>query len=144
MHGELVKTIGLLTLYGEAVGLRPARDVLGTVFDKSDSNDVTEALTLLEYESIVVFRRHSAAFGLWEGSDIDLEAAFEAARGHHGGESLHRRLLRAGRPRPLVARAHYVKTGTLRFFEPRLAATDADSVERALGEPSVPTDSCFS
>ena len=133
---ELVKTIGLLTLYGEAVGLRPAREVLGTVFDKSDANDVTDALTLLEHESIVVFRRHSGAFGLWEGSDVDLEAAFETARGHHGGEPLHRRLLRAGRPRPLVARAHYIKNGTLRFFEPRLAATDADSVERALGEHS--------
>ena len=47
---------------------------------------------------------------------------------------LHRRLLRAGRPRPLVARAHYVKTGTLRFFEPRLAATDAGSIDRALHE----------
>ena len=133
---DLVKTIGLLTLYGEAVGLRPSREVLGTVFDRSDSNDITEALALLERESIVVFRRHSGAFGLWEGSDIDLEAAFETARGHHGGEPLHRRLLRAGRPRPLVARAHYVKTGTLRFFEPRLAATNAGSVERALGEPS--------
>ena len=133
---DLVKTIGLLTLYGEAMGLRPAPDVLGTIFDKSDPNDVAEALTLLERESIIVFRRHSGAFGLWEGSDIDLEAAFETARGHHGGEPLDRRLLRAGRPRPLVARAHYVKTGTLRFFEPRLAATDADSVERALGEPS--------
>ena len=133
---ELVKTIGLLTLYGEAVGLRPAREVLDIVFDESDSNDVTEALTLLERESIVVFRRHSGAFGLWEGSDVDLEAAFETARGHHGGEPLHRRLLRAGQPRPLVARAHYVKNGTLRFFEPRLAATNADSVERALGEPS--------
>ena len=133
---DLVKSIGLLALYGDAVGLRPSRELLHAVFDKNGANDVTEALALLGRESIIVFRRHSKAFGLWEGSDVDLEAAFETARGHHGGEPLHQRLLRAGRPRPLVARAHYIKTGTLRFFEPRLAATNADSVERALGEPS--------
>ena len=133
---DLVKSIGLLALYGETVGLRPARELLHAVFDKNEANDVTEALALLERESIIVFRRHSKAFGLWEGSDVDLEAAFETARGHHGGEPLHQRLLRAGRPRPLVARAHYVKSGTLRFFEPRLASTNADSVDHALSEPS--------
>ena len=131
---DLVKSIGLLTLYGAAVGLRPAPDILHAVFDKNDANDVTEALALLEEESIVVFRRHSGAFGLWEGSDVDLDAAFETAQGRHGGEPLHQRLLRAGRPRPLVARAHYIRTGTLRFFEPRLAAANAGSVEQALGE----------
>ena len=133
---DLVKSIGLLALYGDAAGLRPGRELLRAVFDESGgaAGDVDDALALLERESVVVFRRHSKAFGLWEGSDVDLEAAFETARGQYGNEPLHRRLLRAGRPRPLVARAHYVKTGTLRFFEPRLAATDAGSIDRALHE----------
>ena len=133
---DLVKGIGLLSLYGDAMGLRPGRDLLRAVFDRTDAGEVDEALALLESKSITVFRRHSKAFGLWEGSDVDLDAAFETGREQYGGEPLHRRLLRAGRPRPLVARAHYVKTGTLRFFEPRLAATDADSVDRALREPT--------
>ena len=133
---DLVKSIGLLSLYGDAVGLRPGQDVLCAVFDGTDAGEVDKALVLLESKSITVFRRHSKAFGLWEGSDVDLDAAFETGREQYGGEPLHRRLLRAGRPRPLVARAHYVKTGTLRFFEPRLAATDADSVDRALREPT--------
>ena len=133
---DLVKSIGLLSLYGDAVGLRPGRDLLRAVFDRTDAGEVDKALTLLESKSITVFRRHSKAFGLWEGSDVDLDVAFETGREQYSGEPLHRRLLRAGRPRPLVARAHYVKTGTLRFFEPRLAATDAESVDRALREPT--------
>ena len=133
---DLVKSIGLLSLYGDSVGLRPGRDLLRVVFDGTDAGEVDRALALLESRSITVFRRHSGAFGLWEGSDVDLDAAFETGRKQYGGEPLHRRLLRAGRPRSLVARAHYVKTGTLRFFEPRLAATDADSVDRALREPT--------
>ena len=131
----LVKSIGLLALYGEAAGLRAGRDLLYTVFDDTAAGNVDEALSLLERESIVIFRRHSKAFGLWEGSDMDLDAAFEMARRQHVEEPLYRRLLRAGLPRPLVARAHHVKTGTLRFFEPRLAAADADSLKDALNGP---------
>ena len=133
---DLVKSIGLLAVYGDSVGLRPSRDLLHTVFNESDPGSVDEAIALLEHESIIVYRRHRKAFGLWEGSDIDLEAAFETARGQHSGEPLHQRLLRAGQPRPLVARAHYIKTGTLRLFEPRMATCTADSVESALTEPS--------
>lgn len=131
----LVKSVGLLALYGEAVGLRAGRDLLCTVFDDTPTDHVDEALSLLEQESIVIFRRHSRAFGLWEGSDVDLDAAFELARKQRVEEPLYRRLARAGRPRPLVARAHHVRTGTLRFFEPRLAAADAESLEDALNEP---------
>ncbi len=126
---KLVKGIGLLALYGEMAGMRPRRDLLRAVFDEETASVIDEALSLLERESIVIFRRHSSAFGLWEGSDVDLDAAFEMARGQYGDEPLHRRLLRAGHPRPLTARAHHIKTGTLRFFEPRLAAADADSLE---------------
>ena len=133
---DLVKSIGLLALYGDSVGLRPSRDLLHSVFNESDPGSVDESIALLERESITVYRRHREAFGLWEGSDIDLDAAFESARGQHSGEPLHQRLLRAGRPRPLVARAHYIKAGTLRFFEPRMATCAADSVESALTEPS--------
>ena len=133
---DLVKSIGLLALYGDSVGLRPSRELLHTIFNESDHAGVDEMIVSLERESIIVYRRHRKAFGLWEGSDVDLEAAFDAARGQHGGEPLPQRLLRAGRPRPLVARAHYIKTGTLRFFEPRMATCAADSVESALTEPS--------
>lgn len=133
---DLIKGIGLLSLYGGAADLRPDRELLHAVFDENDPTDVNDVLALLEDESIIVFRRHNRAFGLWEGSDIDLDAAFETARGQRSGEPLHQRLLRTGHPRPLVARAHYVQTGTLRFFEPRLAAADLDSVNRALEEPT--------
>ena len=96
---ELVKSIGLLALYGDSVGLRPSPELLHAAFNESNHDNADEAIALLERESIIVYRRHRRAFGLWEGSDIDLEAAFEAARGQHGGEPLHQRLLRAGRPR---------------------------------------------
>ena len=134
LAGGLVKSIGLLALYGGAMGLRPGRAVLDAVFDDLDTADLDEALQFLVDESIVVFRRHRRAYGLWEGSDVDLDAAFEAARAQGGGEALHKRVQRAGRPRPLAARAHCIKTGTLRFFEARLASAAPDSLEHALDD----------
>ncbi len=133
---RLVKCIGLLSLHGEAAGLRPDREVLLAALDDTDEADVTAALDLLERESIVLFRRHRRCYGLWEGSDVDLEAAFEQGVANLRREPLDRRLQRAAAPRPLVARAHYIRSGTLRFFEPRIAAPSVRSREDALSRPT--------
>lgn len=136
---RLVKCVGLLSLYGPPAGLRPDRDVLVAALDDADESEIVAALELLERESIVLFRRHRDCYGLWEGSDLDVEAAFEEGLAQRSQESLSRRLLRAAAPRPLVARAHYIQTGTLRFFEPRIAATSARSCEEAASE-ATPAD----
>lgn len=132
----LVKAIGLLSMYGDTANVQPNVEALQAAFDDVDPNEIEEALALLEQESIVVFRKHKGAYGLWEGSDLDLDAAFRLARGHCGGEPIHRRIMRSGKPRPIVARAHYIKTGTLRHFEVRLASINEDSLESALREPT--------
>lgn len=124
---RLVKCVALLSLYGAAAGLRADRDMLLAALDDEDEADVAASLDLLERESIVLFRRHRGCYGLWEGSDVDLEAAFEQGLAQRSREPLHRRLARAVEPRPLVARGHYIRTGTLRFFEPRVAAASARS-----------------
>ena len=130
----LVKAIGLLSMYGDTANVHPNLEILQAAFDDVKSDEIEEALALLEQESIVVFRKHKGAYGLWEGSDLDLDAAFRLARGHCGGEPIHRRILRSGKPRPIVARAHYVKTGTLRHFEVRLTSITENSLESALRE----------
>ncbi|MCY3932405.1 MAG: hypothetical protein OXH70_11855 [Acidobacteria bacterium] len=130
---RLVKCVALLSLYGLQAGLRPDRDVLFAALDDDDEAELDASLQLLERESIVLFRRHRRCYGLWEGSDVDLEAAFEQGLAQRGREPLYRRLQRAVEPRPLVARAHYIQTGTLRFFEPRVAAPTARSCEEVAG-----------
>ncbi len=133
---RVVKCVGLLSLYGEPAGLRPNRQVLQSALDDVDEAELAAALHLLERESIVLFRRHRGCYGLWEGSDVDLEAAFEQGAANLRREPLHRRLRRASSPRPLVARAHYVRTGVLRFFEPRIAAPSVRSRDETLGRPT--------
>lgn len=133
---RLVKCIGLLSLYGDGIGVRADRELLYTALDDADEAEVEAALELLARESIVLWRRHRRCYGLWEGSDLDLDAAFERAVAQLGREPLYRRLQRVAQPRPLVARGHYVRTGTLRFFEPRIAAPTPQACEEALNQPT--------
>ncbi len=128
----VVKSIGLLALYGDEARMPASTGVLGAVFDDHPAGDLSAALALLERQSIVVFRRHRKAYGLWEGSDVDLDDCFATARARCGGRPLAARLEAVCSPQPLVARAHYVETGTLRFFEARLAQLDAGSVEAGM------------
>ena len=134
--GRLVKCIGLLSLYGDGVGVRADRELLCAALDDTGDAEIGSALKALEEESIVLWRRHRRCYGLWEGSDLDLDSAFERAVAQLGREPLYRRLQRVAQPRPLVARGHYVRTGTLRFFEPRVAAPTPRACEEALNEPT--------
>lgn len=131
LAADLVKAIGLLTLYGDAAGLRADRKTLEAVFDHCRAAAVGAALRRLTTESIVLFRRHRSAYGLWEGSDLDLDEALERALREPEPAPLPERLARAAEPRPLVAREHSVRTGTLRWFEPRLAAPETLAEEIA-------------
>lgn len=134
LAADLVKAIGLLTLYGDPVGLRPDRETLETALDDHPPKAVRAALTGLTRESIALWRRHRSAYGLWEGSDLDLDDSLAQALAERKPAPLHERLRRVSEPRPPVAREHSVRTGTLRWFEPRLTAPDA--LDEALAEPA--------
>jgi len=128
--GAVVKTIGLLGIYGQAVGLKPSRELLGLAFPEEP--ELEQALKFLEERSIVLYRRHADAYGLWEGSDFDLESALEEARRQIGDFDLASRLRRYLGLRPIVARAHYIEKGTLRFFDVEVVPGDRRSLEEAL------------
>ena len=136
LAARVVKTVGLLAIYGEGVGLRANRDVLAAACDADSRDALDRAVAVLESASILLWRRHRDAFGLWEGSDISLDDAYEQARAERRAEPLHEKLLRVSAPRPLVARRHAVERGTLRHFEVRLSDR-ADAIDTA----EAPTES---
>lgn len=132
---DLVKCIGLLSVYGGRAGLQPTEAVLEALFADGPHAEFTgESIALLQRESIALFRRHTGSFTLWEGSDVDLEAEFDNARGHRGNPSLSVRLQRTAPPRPLVPRKHYIETGTLRWLEVRVVGADPVGTRRRVGD----------
>lgn len=131
---DVIKTVALLSLYGDQVGLRASPQAIAlAVGDAAEAKNACEHLTST---SLLVFRKHSGSFALWEGSDFDLESAHESARLRiRGAGSLAQRLERALRVPALVPRAHYVRKGTLRWFEVDLVSS-AEELATALDRQS--------
>lgn len=119
LSARVLKAIGLLGLLGSRA-VRASRAVL--CFSLADGatadTDVGDALDRLTASSHIVFRRHSDAFALWEGSDVDLDRHFDEARQRPPGiEEISALLGERLMLRPYVARRHFFETGTLRHFD---------------------------
>lgn len=123
---EVIKTVGLLGMYGSVVGVRPSLAMLRLI----GGADVAKAVQYLQDQSVLLYRRHTDAYALWEGSDVDLESAYQEAVHQSGNQAVAARIQRALEFRPVVARAHYIESGTLRVF--RVGVIDASF--RALTE----------
>ena len=113
---RIVKVIGLLTVCNDADSPEPELNVIYTAFDEFKPEKIKKSLQYLEDLSIIVFRRHKNAYALWDGSDFDLNSAYEESKGEVESVPLAVRLQRLGSPPPIAPREYYVKTGTPRFF----------------------------
>lgn len=134
LDARALKTIGLLSVVGDQAGLRPSAKLLELAL--ADGEDATRravaaGIDRLTAASAVVFRKYRDAYQIWEGSDIDLDellhAAFDQTDTRAG---LARRLMSLVPPRPIVARRHLFRTGTLRFFD--VHYVEADALEESM------------
>lgn len=109
---NLVKAIGLISAV-------PVRQLVASsrVLQLTAGTPIDDDLHLLSRRSIVVYRRFSDSYRLWDGSDLDIEALIEEARHSLGMPPLVESLERLAPPRPITARKHSMQTGALRWFE---------------------------
>jgi energy-coupling factor transporter ATP-binding protein EcfA2 len=134
----IVKVIGLVGLYGPTVGLKATKELLSLALDTSE--DIANTLSYLERRSILIYKRHEDAYGLWEGSDVDIDACFLEAQRHVGQGNITARLKQVVALRPIVTRAHYIKTGTLRYFSVGIVEGTEQSLQEALEEDRTSAD----
>ncbi len=109
---NLVKSIGLISAI-------PIRQLVASkyVLELSQGTQIDESIQLLTNRSIVVHRRYSNSYRLWDGSDIDIESLIEDARRSIGVPSFIESLARLVPLRPITARKHSMQTGALRWFD---------------------------
>jgi len=119
---DIVKSIGLLNWLSEVSSIQANETLLSNALigEGNSHQEIRKAITELKKRSVIVFRKHSRTYAVWQGSDVDIEERMVAAQQQVGGsfglaESVQRHLP----PRPLIARRHSYQTGTLRFFEVR-------------------------
>ena len=121
LHVRLAKTIALVDLFRDGSGLVPERTILEACVDDVDPALVEKALRDLEKWSIVIFRKHLDAWAIYGGSDFDISEAVETAVARASGINF-ARLAQLADLQPLLAKEHYFRTGTLRWFETGLTA----------------------
>lgn len=116
---EVIKTVGVLDVLAEGSHLRATPQLISfALTDRFDDDTVATALDELTKRSVLVYRRFNRSYRVWEGSDVDIAARVDEARGKTAGQyRLAEALRRYLPPRPQVARRHSYETGALRFFE---------------------------
>ena len=110
-----IKTVGLLNILGDQVGLRASQQIL----DMCQSDDATVATSIerLGQSSSLIYRHFRDAYQVWEGSDLDLERLVRSAEDQLSPDlSAVSVLQRTCVQQPIVARRHLFETGTLRYF----------------------------
>lgn len=125
-HVSLVKTIGLIELFRNGSGVAASTEVLADCIGKCTGGEATHALQDLASASILIYRKHLQAWGIFAGSDFDIDAAVDAVKRQHT-LGLEEQLKRLAVLSPITARKHYSDTGTLRWFE-RTVSTPENAV----------------
>jgi len=136
LEADVIKTIGLLNWLGEVSHLQVTEQALLAALRSPEHNDaqLRKVLRSLQSRSLVVYRRFSQTYTIWQGSDVDIEERLEeASRKLSSTFSLAEAVERYLPTRPLVARRHSYQTGTLRYFEVRYVDVNTrDQVPLAL------------
>lgn len=132
LWAQLVKTIGLLHLLGDAARLPASDKMLHFALDDYKKDEIDAALSLLQSSTLITYRHYKQAFRPYEGSDIDVEARLRDVRGDVSPDPV-RVAARLSSAPPIVARRHSYETGTLRYFEVR--ACRPSELDGALARP---------
>lgn len=124
-HISLVKTVGLIELFRNGSGLAAETSVLAECVEGRSVSEVESALGDLAKASILIFRKHLQAWGVFAGSDFDIDAAVLQARS--AVESVEVDLKGLCALPPITARRHYTETGTLRWFDRAVVSAEKAS-----------------
>lgn len=117
---RVLKTVGILNLLG-ADDLRPTKEAvllaMGAEADKPRT-EIEKTLTRLASRRVLYFRGEARGYSLWPYTSVDIDAKLEEARRVIPNvPKVSEAILDQLDTQPIVARAHYIRTGNLRFFE---------------------------
>ena len=134
LHIELTKCVALIEMFRSGSGLVPEIAVLSVCVQGSSPTDVDHALSDLVSWKILIERKHLGAYGVFAGSDFDIEGAITQARGEIGVPDL-QRLSALADLQPILAKRLYHETGTMRWFARRIIRLEEAEREIAALRP---------
>jgi hypothetical protein len=139
VHLCIVKTIAAIELFRNGSGLAADETIISSCFPQEQREAIERSLNELAKWSVVVYRRHLSAWGIYAGSDFDIEAATARARSEIDADGL-QVVDGLGELAPVLAKRTYQETGAMRFLLRSIVRSDA--VESYLEARSVSAGSC--
>ena len=117
----LLKAVALLDLFKDRSGLVPTFDLLCICVPDEREDDIRNILDQLQGKSFILFRKFNDAYGIYAGSDFDIDHALESAL-ERVKDIDFTALKRLAGIQPVLAKRHYHQTGALRWFDVDLVA----------------------
>lgn len=113
---QVLKTIAIFELFKDRSGLAAHEETIALALNEIDRSEVSSALTRLEQQSDIVFRKHVGIFVLYAGSDFDVESRLAEVLSEKTEFDLN--VVRAlADLQPMLAKRHHEETGAMRWFE---------------------------
>jgi hypothetical protein len=119
IHVALTKTVALVEMFRNGTGLVAEDAILSVSVQGVQPDGVRKALHDLVAWKILIERKHLGAYGVYAGSDFDIEGAIKQARGEIGAPELDH-VSALSDLQPILAKRLYQKTGTMRWFTRRI------------------------
>lgn len=129
VHVKLTKTIALIEMFRNGSGLVAEESVLAVSTPGVDEEQIRKALQELSDWKVLIERKHLGAWGIYAGSDFDIENAINLARGEIGEPDLEH-ISTLSDLQPVLAKRHYQMTGTMRWFTRGIIRLD--DIEKAV------------
>ncbi|MBL3527896.1 MAG: hypothetical protein JMN27_09750 [gamma proteobacterium endosymbiont of Lamellibrachia anaximandri] len=113
---HVLKAVGLLNIIGAQGKFKASKDIINLCLPRKVAVD--QAIKSLSEKSIIQYRKFSAEYRVWQGSDFDLDANVEAELEKLGRFCLAESLNNRHNLMPIVARKYTIQSGALRYFYP--------------------------
>jgi hypothetical protein len=123
VHVALTKAIALIELFRSGSGLVADNQILEVSVRGVNEVVLPQLLKDLAERKVLIERKHLGAWGIYAGSDFDIEGAVRLARAEIGEPDLDR-ISTLSDLQPILAKRLYQETGTMRWFNRALARLD--------------------
>ncbi|ECC9471740.1 ATP-binding protein [Salmonella enterica subsp. enterica] len=115
LHIDLIKCIVILDLFKDGSGLTAETSILESLFLNTSIENIRSALEDLSKWRVIIFKKHTGAWSVFEGSDFNIDQAVAQSRATMLGTDFSQ-LNKIANLYPVIAKRHYHQTGTFRWM----------------------------
>lgn len=118
----VLKSISIIDLTSQMTGINASHHALQIALGLS-AHKITKITNYLIEKSLIIFKKYKSSFALYEGSDFDIEEELSKALKQATQISVSK-IAADFLPKEIVAKRHYLQTGSLRWAEMALCTRD--------------------